>query len=60
MLFIRGEVAHSRGFSRDAYRRAAESKEMFIVLGIGQWTCTTKIKLIPFDKLTAFFRQHLN
>ncbi|MCC8178380.1 MAG: alpha/beta hydrolase, partial [Cloacibacillus sp.] len=31
MLFITGSEAHSREFSEDAYRRAAEPKELYIV-----------------------------
>src|SRR5207249_2886869 len=31
MLFIAGETAHSREFSEDAYKRAGEPKELFIV-----------------------------
>lgn len=33
MLFITGENAHSREFSEDAYRLAAEPKELYIVPG---------------------------
>ena len=31
MLFVAGENAHSREFSEDAYKRAAEPKELYIV-----------------------------
>ncbi|HYI96119.1 MAG TPA: alpha/beta hydrolase [Bryobacteraceae bacterium] len=31
MLFITGDVAHSREFSEDAYERAAEPKELYVV-----------------------------
>jgi uncharacterized protein len=59
MLFITGEVAHSREFSEDAYRRAAEPKELVIVPGAGHVDLYDRVNLIPWDKLTAFFTQHL-
>lgn len=33
ILFIMGENAHSRYFTEDAYEKAAEPKELFIVPG---------------------------
>lgn len=59
MLFITGASAHSREFSEDAYRLAGESKELFIVPGAGHVDLYDRVNLIPFDKLTSFFRQHL-
>lgn len=59
MLFITGENAHSREFSEDAYRLAAEPKELYIVPGAGHVDLYDRVNLIPFDKLTAFFKQNL-
>jgi fermentation-respiration switch protein FrsA (DUF1100 family) len=59
MLFITGSEAHSREFSEEAYRLAAEPKELFVVPGAGHVDLYDRVKLIPFDKLTSFFRQHL-
>jgi len=59
MLFITGENAHSREFSEEAYRLAGEPKELFIVAGAGHVDLYDRVKLIPFDKLTAFFRANL-
>lgn len=59
MLFITGENAHSREFSEDAYRLAGEPKELFIVPGAGHVDLYDRVNLIPFDKLTAFFRANL-
>lgn len=59
MLFITGEKAHSREFSEDAYKRAAEPKELYIVPGAGHVDLYDRISLIPFDKLTAFFTKYL-
>lgn len=59
MLFITGADAHSREFSEDAYKRAAEPKELHIVPRAGHVDFYDRVNLIPFDKLTSFFTQHL-
>lgn len=59
MLFITGDQAHSREFSEDAYKRAAEPKELYIVPGAGHVDLYDRVTLIPFDKLTSFFNKHL-
>jgi fermentation-respiration switch protein FrsA (DUF1100 family) len=59
MLFITGEIAHSREFSEDAYRLAGQPKELVVVPGAGHVDLYDRVNLIPFDKLTTFFNQHL-
>jgi len=59
MLFIAGEIAHSREFSEDAYKLAAEPKELYIVPGAWHVDLYDRVNLIPFDKLTSFFIQKL-
>ena len=59
MLFISGDQAHSREFSEDAYARAAEPKELFWVPGAGHVDLYDRTELIPFYKLTHFFRTSL-
>ena len=59
MLFITGDVAHSREFSEDAYRLAAEPKELHIVPGAGHVDLYDRVNLIPWTKLSAFFSRHL-
>jgi uncharacterized protein len=59
VLFITGDQAHSRIFSEHAYSRAAEPKELFIVRGAGHVDLYDRVNLIPWDKLTSFFTQHL-
>lgn len=59
MLFITGDQAHSREFSEDAYKRAAEPKELYIVPGAGHVDLYDRVTLIPWARLTAFFGQHL-
>ena len=59
LLFIAGENAHSREFSEDACRRAAEPKELYIVPGAGHVDLYDRTDVIPFGKLTAFFQERL-
>lgn len=59
LLFIAGENAHSLEFSEDAYRLAAEPKELHIVPGAGHVDLYDRVNLIPFDKLEIFFKQNL-
>ena len=60
MLFISGDQAHSREFSEDAYKRAAEPKELVWVAGAGHVDLYDRVELIPFNKLKSFFDQHLS
>jgi fermentation-respiration switch protein FrsA (DUF1100 family) len=59
MLFITGETAHSREFSEDAYKLAGEPKELVVVPGAGHVDLYDRVNLVPFEKLTSFFREHL-
>lgn len=59
ILFIIGEKAHSRYFSEDAYKMAAEPKELYIVPGARHIDLYDDVKMIPFDKLTSFFTENL-
>ncbi|WP_309954096.1 MULTISPECIES: alpha/beta hydrolase [Variovorax] len=59
LLFISGDQAHSKEFSEDAYRRAAEPKELVWVRGAGHVDLYDRVNLIPWDKLTSFFGRHL-
>lgn len=59
VLFIMGEKAHSRYFTEDAYERAAEPKELVIVPDARHIDLYDRTDMIPFDKLTSFFGEHL-
>ena len=59
MLFITGEKAHSREFSEQAYKLAAEPKELVVVPGAGHVDLYDRTGLIPFDKLAEFFKKNL-
>nr|WP_256348616.1 alpha/beta hydrolase [Pseudomonas sp. PDM24] len=59
LLFIAGAQAHSREFSEDAYKRAAEPKELLIIPDAGHVDLYDRVNLIPFAKLTTFFKSTL-
>lgn len=60
ILFVTGDIAHSRSMSEDAYSRAAEPKELYVaegdVMHIDLYDDVTKI---PFDKIESFFKTNL-
>ncbi|QWK92499.1 alpha/beta hydrolase (plasmid) [Gemmobacter fulvus] len=59
VLLIAGENAHSRYFSEDAFAAAAEPKELMIIDGADHVDLYDQTDIIPFDRLQAFFGQHL-
>lgn len=59
MLLIAGENAHSRYFSEDIYKSAAEPKEIMIIPNAVHVDLYDKVDVIPFDKLENFFTTNL-
>ncbi|MEQ9998027.1 alpha/beta hydrolase [Pectobacterium versatile] len=59
MLFITGGQAHSKEFSEDAYKRAGQPKELYLVPNAGHVDLYDRTDLIPFAKLTSFFKNNL-
>lgn len=59
VLFITGDQAHSKEFSEDAWKRAGQPKELYIVPDAGYVDLYDRTDLIPFAKLTAFFKDNL-
>lgn len=59
VLFIAGENAHSRYFSEDAYKAAAEPKELMIIPNANHVDLYDQVKVIPFEKLEKFFKENL-
>ena len=55
ILFVMGEKAHSRYFTEDAFKLAAEPKELYIVPGARHIDLYDRVDMIPFDKLEDFF-----
>lgn len=60
ILFITGDIAHSKSFSETAHNNAKEPKELYIVQGncmhIDLYDDTSKI---PFSKIQGFFDDNL-
>lgn len=58
-LLIAGEKAHSRYFAEDAYKAAAEPKELMIIPDAVHTDLYDQVDIIPFEKLNAFFNESL-
>lgn len=60
VLMIHGEKAHSRYFSEDAYKKlTGNNKELMIIPNANHTDLYDKTDIIPFDKMTQFFKDHL-
>ncbi len=59
VLFITGDKAHSRIFSEHAFGKASEPKELHVVPGAGHVDLYDRVELIPWGKLTSFFKTQL-
>ena len=61
VLVIHGAEAHSRYFSEDAYKRLkGDNKEILIIPGANHVDLYDNLDVIPFDRIDAFFKKHLN
>lgn len=59
VMLIAGEKAHSRYYSEDVYKKAAEPKELVIIPGADHVDLYDKSDVIPFEKLERFFKENL-
>lgn len=59
ILIIAGENAHSRYFSEDAFKAAAEPKELMIIPDGVHVDLYDSLDKIPFEKLQSFFLDNL-
>ena len=65
VLIIHGDKAHSCYFSRDAYAAMMEgnpnpeNKELYLIPGAVHTDLYDRTDVIPFDKITAFYRSAL-
>lgn len=59
ILIIAGENAHSRYFSEDAFKAAAQPKQLLIVKGANHVDLYDRMDKIPFDTITDFFGRSL-
>jgi hypothetical protein len=57
ILMIAGENAHSLYFTEEAYKKAAEPKELIIIPGARHIDLYDREDVIPFDKLESFFKE---
>ncbi len=65
VLIVHGEKAHSCYFSKDAYSNMvknnpyADNKELLIIPDAVHTDLYDKTDVIPFDKITDFFKENL-
>nr|WP_296263847.1 alpha/beta hydrolase [uncultured Merdimonas sp.] len=60
VLLVHGDKAHSCYFSRDAYEKlTGDNKELMIIPGAVHTDLYDKKDIIPFDKITEFFKEYL-
>ena len=60
VLMIHGEIAHSRYFSEDAYKKLkGDNKELYIVKNANHVDMYDNMDKIPFDKIESFYKTNL-
>ena len=60
VLLVHGDKAHSCYFSRDAYEKlTGDNKELMIIPGAVHTDLYDRKDIIPFDKITEFFKEYL-
>ena len=59
VLFIVGDQAHSKYYSKFAYEKAVEPKEFYVVKDADHIDLYDRVDKIPFDKITDFFERSL-
>ena len=65
VLIMHGEKAHSCYFSKDAYANMiknnpyTDNKELLIIPGAVHTDLYDRTDIIPFDKMTEFFKKYL-
>lgn len=60
VMLVAGANAHSRYYSEDVYKAAADPKELVIVPDADHVDLYDRMDKIPFDRLEAFFKQSLS
>jgi uncharacterized protein len=59
LLLIAGDKAHSRYFSEDAEKAAAQPNELMIINDANHLDLYDRADKIPFDGITEFFGKNL-
>lgn len=57
IMFITGDIAHSRSMSEEFYEMAEEPKELVVVPGAMHIDLYDRVDLIPFDDIESFFNE---
>lgn len=60
IMFITGDIAHSRSMSEEFYEMAAEPKELVSVPGAMHIDLYDRVDLIPFDEIETFLNEAFN
>ncbi|WBU60571.1 alpha/beta hydrolase [Paracoccus albus] len=60
ILFVVGEIAPSRTYTDRAFEMASQPKELVVVEGANRIDLYDRTEVIPWDRLTTFFGEHLN
>ncbi|QQP87088.1 alpha/beta hydrolase [Entomomonas asaccharolytica] len=59
VLLVTGDKAHSRYYSEDVYKAAAEPKELVVIADADHVDLYDNLDKIPFDKFEQFFKDNL-
>lgn len=60
VLLVHGEKAHSCYFSKDAFKKLkGDNKELMIIPNASHTDLYDNLDYIPFEKITAFFKENL-
>ena len=59
ILFVVGEIAPSRSYTEDAYKLASQPKELVVIKNANRVDLYDRTEIIPWDKLTSFFKTNL-
>ena len=60
IMFITGDIAHSRSMSEEFYEMAEEPKELVVVPGAMHIDLYDRVDLIPFDDIENFLNESFN
>lgn len=60
ILFVVGETAPSKSYTDEAYKNAAQPKELVVIENANRVDLYDRTEIIPWDKLTSFFKRNLN
>ena len=60
VLIVHGDKAHSSYFGKDAFKKlTGDNKELLLIPNASHTDLYDQLDVIPFDKMTAFFTEHM-